>query len=95
MADSALPDDQFSDFRRDKVLWELPGLFDYTGYVLFFPALLAGPVFDYAEYKRWIDTTMFDIPSIMDPAKRPPIRQRRRILRNGTPATLKMTADLV
>jgi len=95
VADGTLPEDQLSDFQKDRVLKELPGLLDYAGYVLFFPALLAGPAFDYAEYKRWIDTTMFDVPSTVDPAKRPPTRRKRRIPRSGTPAMLKMGSGLV
>ena len=94
VADGLLPDDQLSDFQRDRRLRELPGLLDYAGFVLFFPALLTGPAFDYAEYRRWIDTTMFDVPAGVDPSKKPPTRRRRRIPRSGTPAMWKMAAGV-
>ena len=89
VADARLPEDQLSDFQRDRMLKQLPSLLDYAGYVLFFPSFLAGPAFDYAEYKRWIDTSMFDVPEKMDPAKKPPVRKKRRIPRSGTPAMWK------
>ncbi|KAJ9150732.1 MBOAT-domain-containing protein [Pleurostoma richardsiae] len=95
VADGALPDDQLSEFQRDRALRELPSLLDYAGYVFFFPALLAGPACDFAEYRRWLDLTMFDVPSTIDPAKKPPTRRKRKIPRSGTPATLKATAGLL
>jgi lysophospholipid acyltransferase len=62
---------------------------------LFFPALMAGPAFDYVEYTKYISTAMFDLPPGTDPAKGPPRRKQRRIPRSGTPATIKMVGGLV
>ncbi|KAG6022072.1 hypothetical protein E4U41_002321 [Claviceps citrina] len=95
VADGQLPDELLSEFQRDRAIRELPGLLDYAGYILFFPSLFAGPAFDYAEYRRWIDTTMFEVPSNVDPSKKPPSRKRRKIPRSGTPATLKAVAGLL
>ncbi|RFU79196.1 mboat family [Trichoderma arundinaceum] len=95
VADGQLPADQLSEFQQGRALRELPPLVDYAAYVLFFPALFAGPAFDYAEYRRWIDTTMFDVPSQVDPAKKPPVRKKRKIPRSGTPATVKAVTGLV
>lgn len=94
VADGLLPDEQLDDFQRDRVLRELPGLLDYTGYVLFFPSLLAGPAFDYAEYRRWLDCSMFDIPAAVDPTKKPPTRRKRKIPRSATPALWKLASGL-
>ena len=94
VADGLVPDDQLSDLQRDRVLKELPSILDFAGYVLFFPSLFGGPAFDYAEYHRWLDTSMFDIPSQIDPAKKPPVRKKRRIPRSGTPATWKAVTGL-
>lgn len=94
IADGQLPDDQLSDFQKERALKELPGLLDYTAYVMFFPSLLAGPAFDYVDYQRWIDTTMFDVPAGVDPSKKPPSRKKRRIPRSGTPAMLKALTGL-
>lgn len=95
VADGQLPADQLSEFQQNRALKELPPLVDYTAYVLFFPSLFAGPAFDYAEYRRWIDTSMFDVPAHVDPAKKPPVRKKRKIPRSGTPATIKAITGLV
>lgn len=94
VADGTLPDDQLSDFQRDRVIRKLPSLLDYAGYVLFFPSLLAGPAFDYAEYRRWLDTSMFDTPAAVDPVKKAPTRKKRRIPRSATPAIMTMLTGL-
>ncbi|CAK7200755.1 Lysophospholipid acyltransferase [Sporothrix eucalyptigena] len=95
VADGLIPDADLTPFQRDRVLRELPSLLDYAGYVLFFPSLLAGPACDFAEYRRWLDTSMFAVPASMDPAKRPPTRRKRKIPRSGTPAMKKMAVGLV
>ncbi|KAI0480797.1 MBOAT-domain-containing protein [Xylariaceae sp. FL0804] len=95
VADGTLPEDQLSDFQKDRRILQLPGLLDYAGYVLFFPSLMAGPSFDYNEYRGWIDCTMFDVPATVDPAKKPPTRKKRKIPRSGTPAMWKMASGLV
>lgn len=95
VADGTLPEAQLSDFQKDRLLKELPNLLDYAGYVFFFPALMCGPAMDFVEYKRWLDTTMFDVPSNVDPAKKPPTRKKRRIPRSATPAMWKMVTGLI
>ncbi|KAH9903701.1 MBOAT, membrane-bound O-acyltransferase family-domain-containing protein [Xylariomycetidae sp. FL2044] len=94
VADGTLPEDQLTDFQKDRRIVDLPNLLDYAGYVLFFPSLLVGPAFDYNEYKRWIDCTMFDVPANVDPAKKPPTRKKRKIPRSGTPAMWKLASGL-
>jgi lysophospholipid acyltransferase len=95
VADGQLSDDALSDLQKSRRLKELPSLLDYAGYVFFFPGLLAGPAFDFTEYRAWLDTTMFDVPSNIDPAKKPPVRRKRKIPRSGTPAVLKGAVGLV
>lgn len=95
VADGQLPVAELSDFQKERMLTELPSLLDFAGYVLFFPAFLAGPAFDFAEYRRWIDTSMFDLPAQVDPSKKPPVRKKRKIPRSGTPAALKATSGLI
>lgn len=95
VADGRLPDDQLSDFQKDRRLVELPSLLNYAGYVLFFPSLLAGPAFDFSEYRRWLDTTMFEVPAQIDPAKKPPTRRKRKIPRSATPAMWKLAGGAV
>lgn len=94
VADGQLPGELLSDSQKERALRELPPVLDYAGYVLFFPSLFAGPAFDYADYRRWIDTSMFDVPPNVDPSKKPPARKKRRIPRSGTPATFKALVGL-
>ncbi len=95
VADGLLPAADLSDFQKDRRLTELPSLVDYAGFVFFFPSLLVGPAFDFAEYRRWLDTSMFDVPADVDPAKKPPTRRKRKIPRSGTPAVVKLVTSLV
>ena len=62
---------------------------------MFFPSLLVGPAFDYVDYQRWIETTMFEVPPGTDPAQAPRMRKKRRIPRSGTPAIIKAVTGLV
>ncbi|OTA97692.1 hypothetical protein M434DRAFT_391624 [Hypoxylon sp. CO27-5] len=93
--DGTLPEDQLSDFQKSRRILKLPGLLDYAGYVLFFPSLMAGPAFDYNEYRGWIDCSMFDVPATIDPAKKPPTRKKRKIPRSGTPAMMKLASGVI
>lgn len=92
--DGQLPESDLSDFQKARAIKELPSLLDYFGYVFFFPSLFAGPAFDYADYKRYITTTMFELPPGVDPSKAPPTRKKRKIPRSGTPAAFKAAAGL-
>jgi len=87
--DGRLPNSELSDFQKEHAVRNIPNLLDYTGYFLFFPALMAGPAFDYCDYSRYISTTMFALPPGVDPSKAPPTRKKRKIPRSGTPATIK------
>lgn len=92
--DGTKAESELDDYQRDRALREMPSLLDYTGFVMFFPSLFAGPAFDFADYRRWIGTTMFDLPPGTDPAKAPATRKNRRIPRSGTPAMIKMATGL-
>jgi lysophospholipid acyltransferase len=94
VADGRLPEKDLSDYQKDRALHQLPSLLDYAGYVFFFPSLMAGPAFDYVDYRRWLETTMFEVPAGTDPSKRPPTRKKRKIPRSGTPAAWKAAAGL-
>jgi lysophospholipid acyltransferase len=94
VADGRLPEQDLSDYQKDRALKQLPNLLDYGGYVFFFPSLMAGPAFDYVDYRRWLETTMFEVPAGTDPSKKPPTRKKRKIPRSGTPAAWKAAAGL-
>lgn len=92
--DGRLPQEQLSDPQKYSAITKFPGIVDYLGYVLFFPSLFAGPSFEYVDYRRWLDTTLFDIPPGTDPSKVPPTRKKRKIPRSGTPALKKAVIGL-
>ncbi|KAL8971650.1 MAG: hypothetical protein Q9183_000953 [Haloplaca sp. 2 TL-2023] len=93
--DGRLKQEDLADFQKERALSQLPSLLDYTGYVLFFPSLFAGPSFDYVDYRLWIETTMFELPPGADPKTAPRTRKQRKIPRSGTPATFKAVVGLV
>lgn len=93
--DGTQPEKDLNEHQKDRALRVLPGVLDYAGFVLFFPSLFAGPAFDYADYQRWIETSMFELPPGTDPAKAPPTRKKRKIPRSGTPAAWKAAFGLL
>ncbi|KAL4759902.1 lysophospholipid acyltransferase [Aspergillus foveolatus] len=93
--DGRLPQNQLSDPQKYAAITTFPSILDYAGYVLFFPGLFGGPAFDYVAYRRWIDTTLFEVPPGTDPSKVPPTRKKRKIPRSGTPAAKKAVIGLV
>jgi lysophospholipid acyltransferase len=93
--DGRKPQETLSDAQKYSAIIEFPSIVNYLGYVLFFPSLFAGPSFEYVDYRRWLDTTLFDIPPGTDPSKVPPTRKKRKIPRSGTPAVKKLVVGLV
>ncbi|KAI4181048.1 MAG: hypothetical protein L6R41_006849 [Letrouitia leprolyta] len=93
--DGRLKQDDLADFQKDRAILQLPGLLDFAGFVLFFPSLFAGPSFDFVDYRRWIETTMFELPKGADPKTAPRTRGQRKIPRSGTPATTKAMIGLL
>lgn len=93
--DGRLPKKELADFQRERALPQLPKVLDYAAYVLFFPSLFAGPSFDFVDYRRWIETSMFEIPAGSDPSVAPRTRKNRKIPQSHTPATIKAVMGLV
>ncbi|KAJ5545390.1 Membrane bound O-acyl transferase MBOAT [Penicillium sp. DV-2018c] len=84
-----------TDPQKYSAITKFPGIVDYMGYVMFFPSLFAGPSFEYVDYRRWIDTTLFEVPPGTDPSKVPPTRKKRKIPRSGRPAAKKAVVGLL
>lgn len=93
--DGRLKQDDLTDYQRDRAIREMPSLLDYAGYVMFFPSLMAGPAFEYNDYRRWLETSLFDVPPGTDPLKSAPTRGKRKIPRSGTPALWKAISGLL
>ena len=95
--DGRLDPKLMTDSQRDRAVYEMPGFLDYAGYCLFFPSFFIGPAFDYVDYSRYLDTTMFDYPPPNQPPNAPaklPTKKKRRIPRSGTPAAIKAATGL-
>jgi lysophospholipid acyltransferase len=92
--DGKQKDADLSPDQQSRAVRKLPSILNYAGFVAFFPSVMIGPAFDYADYERWINTSMFDLPPGTDPLKAPPTRKKRKIPRSGTPATIKMLIGL-
>ncbi|KAK6541635.1 lysophospholipid acyltransferase [Orbilia ellipsospora] len=90
--DGKFPDSELSAVQQDRAIREMPSVLDYAGYVLFFPSVMVGPAFDYNEYKKWLDLSMFDV-EVTD--KKGAVRKRRRIPRSGRMATRKAVVGLI
>ena len=60
---------------------------------LFFPSLFAGPAFDYAEYDRWLDSSMFDVDVPASGGKA--AKRRRKIPSSKRPAAIKAIYGLI
>lgn len=72
-----------ADFQRESALTEMPDLLSYAAWVLFFPSMLIGPAFEFAQYKAWLECSIFDIdvPKNTKAAKK--MANGRRIPRSG------------
>ncbi|KAK5680769.1 Lysophospholipid acyltransferase [Elasticomyces elasticus] len=81
--------------QKERMVVDLPAPLDFAGFVAFFPSIMIGPAFDYVDYHRWLNTTMFDLPPGTDPLKAPPTRKKRKIPRSATPAMWKMATGLL
>ncbi|ETN45610.1 uncharacterized protein HMPREF1541_09442 [Cyphellophora europaea CBS 101466] len=89
--DGRLPESALTDSQKSRALTVMPPILKYTAWVLFFPSLMVGPAFDYADYNSYINTSMFDSP----PGKpAPPTKKSRRIPRSGRPALMKCLTGL-
>lgn len=93
--DGQQPVSNLNESQKERRLTELPKLLDYAGFVAFFPSVMVGPAFDYVDYHRWLNLSMFDLPAGVDPLKAPPTRGKRRIPRSATPALIKLVKGLV
>lgn len=93
--DGKQKDEDLNDVQKERAIRQLPSVLDYAGFVSFFPSIMVGPAFDYVDYERWLNTTMFALPPGTDPAKAPPTRKKRKIPRSATPAMFKLITGLL
>ncbi|POS84053.1 hypothetical protein EPUL_004506, partial [Erysiphe pulchra] len=97
VADGQLPEKSLTDLQKEKALRKLPSLLDFTGFIMFFPSLFAGPAFDFVDYKRWIEMEMFEIPNqgVNGNTSKSHSRKVKRVPRSFTPAMLKAASGVM
>ncbi|KAK9463358.1 MBOAT, membrane-bound O-acyltransferase family-domain-containing protein [Lipomyces oligophaga] len=89
-------DSDLSPIQIDRALKTLPPVLDYLTYVFFFPSLLVGPSFDFAEFQRWLDFTMFQAEATVPPSSGKPRRvHKRKIPRSGRVAARKAIEGVI
>ena len=81
-------------WQKERAILSAPSWLDYFGYVLFFPGLMVGPSFDFAEYKRWVTLSMFDVV-VRDKTSKTGTVRKRKIPRSARPATMKLLEGTV
>jgi lysophospholipid acyltransferase len=52
-------EEDLSAHEKEKRVKELPSLLEFIGYIYFFPSFLAGPHIYFADYKRFIEGTLY------------------------------------
>ncbi|KAK9240740.1 MBOAT, membrane-bound O-acyltransferase family-domain-containing protein [Lipomyces kononenkoae] len=87
--DGRRPPAELSPIQKDRALTTLPPIVDYLTYVFYFPSLLIGPSFDYAEFRRWLDFSMFDSEST---AQQPMNGKGRKVRKRKIPRSGRVAA---
>ncbi|KAK9453690.1 MBOAT, membrane-bound O-acyltransferase family-domain-containing protein [Dipodascopsis uninucleata] len=83
--DGRQPESTLTALQKDRALKSLPSLLDFLSYVFFFPSMMIGPSYDYSEFSRWLDLSMFDGPELQKLGK----KRKRKIPRSGRVAARK------
>ncbi|RUS33129.1 MBOAT, membrane-bound O-acyltransferase family-domain-containing protein, partial [Jimgerdemannia flammicorona] len=52
---------KLSEYQRSKQIRTFPSLIEYMGWALFFGGFLGGPAFEFADYKNFVDMTVFTV----------------------------------
>ncbi|OAP57547.1 hypothetical protein AYL99_08285 [Fonsecaea erecta] len=91
--DGRLKGELLTDAQKDRAVYKMPNLLDFAGYVFFFPSIFTGPAFEYADYKRWLDGSIYDTTPGSKGA--PPTKGKRRIPHSTVPAVRKAIGGLL
>lgn len=92
--DGTLADRKFlTDYQQARSISKHPSLLQFLAYAFFYPSLLTGPSFEYADFESWLNCEIFrDLPESKKPrrkwAKDP--NKRRQIPRSSGVATVKI-----
>ncbi|OAG39606.1 hypothetical protein AYO21_06250 [Fonsecaea monophora] len=92
--DGRLKGELLTDNQKDRAVYKMPNLLDFAGYVFFFPSIFTGPAFEYADYRRWLDGSIYD-STPGSKATAPPTKGKRRIPHSTVPAVRKAIGGLI
>ncbi|SCU84159.1 LAMI_0C06480g1_1 [Lachancea mirantina] len=77
-----------SDYQKAHAIRSHPSFLHFMAYAFFYPSLLTGPSFDYADFQSWLNCEVFrDLPDAEKPKRRWTTKQknlRRQIPKCGT-----------
>ncbi|EXJ64424.1 hypothetical protein A1O7_00760 [Cladophialophora yegresii CBS 114405] len=97
--DGHMKPELLTDSQKERAVYKLPELLDYAGYVFFFPSIFTGPAFDYVDYKRWLDGSIYalppETPSSSSPAKNASRSKKIEVPHSTIPATRKAIGGLL
>ncbi|ODV94415.1 hypothetical protein PACTADRAFT_25649, partial [Pachysolen tannophilus NRRL Y-2460] len=80
-------DQTLNTYQKSRVILKHPKLISFLSYCFYYPSLLTGPAFDYADYEKFILTDLFeDVPE----NKKPGRRRKRKIPKSGRIALYKV-----
>lgn len=83
-----------ADFQQESVLMEMPDLLSYAAWILFFPSMLIGPAFEFAQYKAWLNCTVFDVKAPQGTKAARKMANGRKIPRSGGAAARRAIQGL-
>jgi len=82
---------ELNQFQKSRAIISQPSLLSYLGYSFFYGSIVTGPSFDFADYRRFILTDVFDdVPA----DKRPGKRRKRKIPHSGKVALFKVAQGI-
>ncbi|KIW73132.1 hypothetical protein PV04_01273 [Phialophora macrospora] len=97
--DGHMKPELLTDSQKERALYKLPELVDYAGYIFYFPSIFTGPAFDYVDYKRWLDGSIYTLPpetpTGSPQAKKISRSKRTEIPHSAIPATRKAIGGLL
>ncbi|EDO15553.1 hypothetical protein Kpol_1042p12 [Vanderwaltozyma polyspora DSM 70294] len=87
--------DSLTQYQKDRAITSHPSLLKFLAFAFFYPSLLTGPSFDFADFDSWLNCELFhDLPESKKPKSRLQPEKRRQIPKNGKLAFWKVLQGL-
>ncbi|KAK6202743.1 MBOAT, membrane-bound O-acyltransferase family-domain-containing protein [Scheffersomyces amazonensis] len=89
--DGTRPEQELTKYTKTRAIKKHPNILPYIGYTFFYASLLTGPAFDYADYDRFLHSSLFDdVPEQYRPGKK-----KRKIPRSGKQSLSKTVQGFI